>query len=170
MSEIFINVMSNKILNSRETFLKDQRAFKGIDRPFELRGESRLIRSVITNWMLGKFFLSHFKGSSSQDQQKTLGCRLITSKVTLTGKSHFMLIFLTPQGHFTKLHQLRKVDGCALMYEIWRIFSSLMKNKKEKIRQMNCHCTVYTGTTWNDFAESQQLRTMNARGHINSVP
>ena len=42
--------------------------------------------------------------------------------------------------------------------------------KKEKIRQMNFHCTVYTGTTWNDFVESHQLRTMNARGHINSVP
>jgi hypothetical protein len=50
--------------------------FKGIDRPSELRDESRLIRSVITNWMLRKFFLSHFEGSSSQDQQKTLGCRL----------------------------------------------------------------------------------------------
>jgi hypothetical protein len=45
-----------------------------------------------------------------------------------------------------------------------------MKDKKEKIRQMNFNCTVYTGTTWNDFAESHQLRTMNARGHINSVP
>jgi hypothetical protein len=43
---------------------------KGIDRPFKLKGESRLIRSVITNWMLRKFFSSHFKGSSSQDQQK----------------------------------------------------------------------------------------------------
>jgi hypothetical protein len=62
------------------------------------------------------------------------------------------------------------VDGCVLMYEIWWIFSSLMKDKKEKIRRMNCHCTVYTGTTWNDFAESHQLSSMNARGHINSVP
>ncbi len=52
------------------------------------------------------------------------------------------------------------------------------RDKKEKIRQMNFHCTVYTGTTWNDFAESpyhecsrsHQLRTMNDRGHINSVP
>jgi hypothetical protein len=124
---------------------------KGIDRPFELRGESRFIRSVISNWMLRKFFLSHFKGSSSQYQQKNLGCRLITSKVTLTDKSHFMLIFLTPEGHFTKLHQLRKVDfvicrlftrlppvlqvighGCALMYEIWWIFLSVMKDKKEE--------------------------------------
>ncbi len=60
--------------------------------------------------------------------------------------------------------------GCVLMYEMWWIFSSLMKGKKEKIRQMNFHCTVYTGTTWIDFAESHQLRTMNARCHINSVP
>ena len=36
-------------------------SFKGIDR-FELRGESRLIRSVITNWMLGKFFYLILKG------------------------------------------------------------------------------------------------------------
>jgi hypothetical protein len=39
------------------------------------------------------------------------------------------------------------------------------------------YCTVYTETTWSDFAESHQphtkshqLRTMNARSHINSVP
>jgi hypothetical protein len=39
-------------------------------------------------------FLSHFKGPSSQDQQKASRRRLITSKVTLTGQSHFMLIFV----------------------------------------------------------------------------
>jgi hypothetical protein len=66
---------------------------KGIDRSFELRGEIRLIGSVITNWRLGNFFLSHFKWPSSQDQQKTNSCRLITFKVTLTGQSQFMLIF-----------------------------------------------------------------------------
>jgi hypothetical protein len=38
-------------------------------------------------------FLSYFKGSSSQDQQKTIRRRLITSEVTLTGQSHLMLIF-----------------------------------------------------------------------------
>ncbi len=31
---------------------------KGIDRSFELRGEIRLIRSVMTNWRLGNFFMS----------------------------------------------------------------------------------------------------------------
>jgi hypothetical protein len=36
--------------------------FKGIDRPFELRGVSRLIRSVITKWMLRKFFFLILKG------------------------------------------------------------------------------------------------------------
>jgi hypothetical protein len=40
------------------------------------------------------FLLSNFKGPNSQDQQKTIRCRLITSKVTLTGQSHFMLIFV----------------------------------------------------------------------------
>jgi hypothetical protein len=42
---------------------------------------------------LGNFFSSHFKGISSQDQQKTNRCRLIISKVTLTGQSDFMRIF-----------------------------------------------------------------------------
>jgi hypothetical protein len=43
---------------------------------------------------------------------------------------------------------------------------------------MNYYCTLYSvQTTWNDIAESHQphaklhqLRTMNARSHINSVP
>jgi hypothetical protein len=69
---------------------------KGIDRSFELRGESRLNRFVMTNWRLGNIFLFHFKGLSSQDQQKTKRRRLIISKVTLTGQSHFVLIFLIP--------------------------------------------------------------------------
>jgi hypothetical protein len=43
-----------------------------------------------------QFFLSNFKGTPSQDQEKTLRRRLITVKVTLTGQSHFMQIFLTP--------------------------------------------------------------------------
>jgi hypothetical protein len=41
-----------------------------------------------------QFFLFHFKGTPSQDQQKTFRRRLITFKVTLTDQSHFMLIFL----------------------------------------------------------------------------
>ncbi len=40
------------------------------------------------------FLLSNFKGPYSHDQQKTIKCLLITSKVTLTGQSHFMLIFV----------------------------------------------------------------------------
>ncbi len=38
--------------------------------------------------------LFYFKGPSSQDQQKTIRRRLITSKITLTVQSHFMLIFV----------------------------------------------------------------------------
>jgi hypothetical protein len=38
----------------------------------------------MTNWRLGNFFLFHFKGTPSQNQQKTLRRRLITVKVTLT--------------------------------------------------------------------------------------
>ncbi len=74
--------------------VKNPQLLKGIDRSFELRGESRLIWSVMTNWRLGNFFIFHFKGTPSQDQQKTFRRHLITFKVTLTDQSHFMLIFL----------------------------------------------------------------------------
>jgi hypothetical protein len=50
---VYENFMFDNILL---TFKVSKNNLKGIDRPFELRGESRLIRSVITNWMLGKFF------------------------------------------------------------------------------------------------------------------
>ncbi len=59
---------------------------KGIDRPFGGGVESKLEAR--------KIFLSHFKWPSSQDQQKAIVHRLITSKVTLTGQSDFMLIFV----------------------------------------------------------------------------
>ncbi len=84
-------------------------------------------------------------------------------------------------------HQLRKVtsldfdkvapvlqvvsQGCVLTYGIWLI--SYVKSQK------STKCAVYTVHfyTWSDLAESHQqhakshqLRTMNARGHINSVP
>ncbi len=103
--------------------------FKGIDRPFELRGESRLIQSVMANWRLGNFFYLILKGLHHNISKKTFGRRLIISKVTLTGQSHFMLIFLTP--HKVNL----------------RIFA---RKHKLKIRQMNptVHCTVYTETTY----------------------
>ncbi len=48
-----------------------QYLFKGIDRSFELRCEIRLNRLVMTNWRPGNFFLFHFKGTTSQEQQKT---------------------------------------------------------------------------------------------------
>jgi hypothetical protein len=53
-----------------------------------------------------------------------------------------------------------------------RLIAALVidERQKGKNRQMKFHCAVYTGTTWNDFAESHQLRTMNDRGHINFVP
>jgi len=53
------------------------------------------------------FFLSNFKGPYSQDQQKTFRRRLISFKVTLTGQSHFMLIFVllkvTLRGHINSV-------------------------------------------------------------------
>ncbi len=54
-----------------------------------------------------QFFLFHFKGTTSQDQQKTNRRRLITFKVTLTGRSHFMRIFslrkVTLRGHINSV-------------------------------------------------------------------
>jgi hypothetical protein len=78
------------------TYLKEEGffQFKGIDRPFGRGVESRLIQSLLINWRLGHFFSSHLKWISSQDQQKTNRRRLIIYKVTLTGQSHFMRIFL----------------------------------------------------------------------------
>jgi hypothetical protein len=68
--------------------------FKGIDRSFRGGIKISLIRSLFINWRLGNFFSSHFKGIPSQDQQKTNRRRLIISKVTLTGQSDFMRIFV----------------------------------------------------------------------------
>ncbi len=50
--------------------------------------------SIRNGKLEARLFLSHFKGPSSQDQQKTIRRRLITFKVTLTGQSHFKLIFV----------------------------------------------------------------------------
>jgi hypothetical protein len=46
------NCSSNNLIN----------LFKGIDRSFELRGESRLNRFVMTNWRPGNFFYFTLKG------------------------------------------------------------------------------------------------------------
>jgi len=54
-----------KNLKTTQTFI-----FKGSDRSFELRGESRLIWSVYEKLKARQFFLFHFKGTPTQDQQK----------------------------------------------------------------------------------------------------
>ncbi len=94
-------------IQSKKLFKYLDRYNKGIDRSFKLRGKSRLIRSVMTNWRLGNYFYFILKGSPSQDQQKTFRGRLITFKVTLTGQSHFMLIFwlhkVTLRGHINSV-------------------------------------------------------------------
>jgi hypothetical protein len=43
-------------------FLPTVEEFNGIDRPFELRGESGIIRSVMINWSSGGFSNSILKG------------------------------------------------------------------------------------------------------------
>jgi hypothetical protein len=45
---------------------------KGIDRSFELRGESRLIWSVMTNWRLGIFFYFILNGHHHKISKKPL--------------------------------------------------------------------------------------------------
>ncbi len=69
--------------------LRAQINFKNIDRPFEMRGEQA--HSIRNDKLEARLiFLQRFKEPSSPDQQKIIKCRLITSKVTLTGQSHFM--------------------------------------------------------------------------------
>ncbi len=48
------------------------RLLKGIDRSFELRGERRLIWSIMTNWMLGNFFYFILKGHHHKISKKPL--------------------------------------------------------------------------------------------------
>jgi hypothetical protein len=45
---------------------------KGIDRSFELRGEIRLIRSVMKNWRLGNFFYFILKGHHHKISKKPI--------------------------------------------------------------------------------------------------
>jgi hypothetical protein len=79
--------------NNKKNSLQCLNNLKALTDHFE--GESRLY-SFDPYWQTGglEIFLSYFKGPSSQDQQKTLRRRLITFKVTLTGQSHFLLIFV----------------------------------------------------------------------------
>ncbi len=166
--------------------------FKGIDRSFELRGESSLIWSVKANWGAARqFFLFHFKGTPSQDQQKTFRRRLITFKVTLTGQSHFMPIFLlrkvTLRGHINSLkwpHHPRPpwtkgggtpspaVEGpIRTTGEKPGTLSTLCYvQKKHKIHQPNeFYCTLYTVQCTVYSVQSHQLRKVTLRSHTNSV-
>ncbi len=63
----------------------------------------------------------------------------------------------------------KKINCCTRQW--WKT-----KSKKSAKWITTVQCTVYTETTWNDFAESHQLhtkshqlRTMNARRHTNFV-
>ena len=53
-----------------ERVYEKRKKLKGIDRPFELRGESRLIRSVMINWSLGYFFYLILKGHHHKISKK----------------------------------------------------------------------------------------------------
>jgi hypothetical protein len=125
-----------------------------------------------------KSFLFHFKGTPSQDQQKTFRRRLITFKVTLTGQSHFMLIFLlrkvTLRGHINSITPPEPKEGGHNILLLRGQFGRLEKKpstlstlcyvqKKHKIRQPNeFYCTLYS-------VQSHQLSKVTLRGYINSV-
>ncbi len=47
-------------------------SLKGIDRSFELRGEIRFIRSVMTNWRLGIFFYLILNGLHHKISKKPI--------------------------------------------------------------------------------------------------
>ncbi len=93
---------------------------KGIDRPF--RGGGREYTHSIPTGKLEsrKFFLSYFKGPSSQDQQKTLERHLITLKslwlvkVTLCwflySVKSLYAVTSTPYHECTRSHQLRTMN------------------------------------------------------------
>jgi hypothetical protein len=80
------------------TLILDQ--FKGIEQPFELWGESRLIKSIMINWRSAIFFLLVQKIS-----KKTTLRRLINSTMSLAGQIYFKLIFFTLLDNFIELHQ-----------------------------------------------------------------
>jgi hypothetical protein len=64
------------------------RGVKGIVRPFCGEVESMLIGSVMISSSAGNFFDNIFKGTSSQDKQKSVSRRLVISSMTLTGHSN----------------------------------------------------------------------------------
>jgi hypothetical protein len=58
--------------SGRTTLKLSKKLFKGIDRSFELRGEIRLIRSVMTNWRLGNFFYLILSGLHHKISKKPI--------------------------------------------------------------------------------------------------
>ncbi len=72
-------------------------------------------------------------------------------------------------------------QGCVLTYEIWWISLHYVKNPPNELLLCSVHWTVYiewlcritcqiAPTPYHECTQSHQLHTMNARGHINSVP
>ncbi len=61
-----------KLYKSKQKKLAAGLKVKGIDRSFELRGEIRLIRSVMINWRLGNFFYFILKGHHHKISKKPI--------------------------------------------------------------------------------------------------
>ncbi len=66
---------------------------KGIVQPFELGGETTLIRSAVKYWKAGMFFVKIFNDTISQEEHKTLFSGLRISEMTLSNQSHFSRCF-----------------------------------------------------------------------------
>ncbi len=85
------------------------------------------------------FFKSYFQGPSSQDQQKTFRRCFITFKVTLTGQSHFMLIYLrsSPCVPVTTCEKIRyksfNRNCCQFVFELQYIPNEIVAKVTDKI-------------------------------------
>ncbi len=135
----------------------------------------------MTNWRLGNFL----NFTQSQDQQKTFRRRLITFKVTLTGQSHFMLIFwlrkVILRGHINSVKWPltgRRVcpppsfgsgGGDTLSCD-WGGGGSQFGGLEKKPSTLSTLCCVQKTIKSPKWILLYCIQcTQNARGHINSV-
>jgi hypothetical protein len=81
--------------------------------------ECRLIRSVMTNWRFGNFFLLHIlQGHHHKIKKIYLLCSLMISGKTLIGKSQFTHIFAA-SSDMTEPHQLRVMTKCGRIPDLF---------------------------------------------------
>ncbi len=122
--------------------------FKGIDRSFELRGESRLVWSVMTNWRLGNYFYFILKGHHHKISKKHKIRQPNESYCTLYSiQCTVYKIESIPYHEYMRSHQL-----CTMT--LW-----------SRMTRINSVKSLYavTSTPYYKCKQSHQLRTMNVR-------